>query len=73
MFREYDVVKLKRTTSDIPLPEGARGTVLIVHDANPPAYEVEFMDGADSLGVYTASDADLEEDNNYNKDARKHR
>jgi len=60
MFKEYEVIRLRRTTSDIPLPAGARGTILIVHDADPPAYEVEFMDGAKSLGVYTAYDTDLD-------------
>lgn len=60
MLKEYDVIRLKRTTPEIPLPVGTTGTVLIVHAADPPAYEVEFMDGEDSLGVHTAYADDLD-------------
>jgi hypothetical protein len=60
MFNECDGVVLKKKNSDIPLPPGTRGTVLIVHAAQPPAYEVEFVnDAGEYLGVYTVSDTDL--------------
>ena len=61
MLQEYDVVALKQSTVAIPLPARTEGTVLLVHPANPPAYEVEFMDTEGrSLGVYSAQDDDLE-------------
>jgi hypothetical protein len=60
VLEEYDVIRLKRTTPEIPLPVGTTGTVLIVHAADPPAYLVEFMDGAESLGCYTAYADDLD-------------
>jgi hypothetical protein len=79
MFELHDVVKLKRTTREIPLPVGSVGTIVYVHDADPPAYEVEFPDGRDMpgrldrLGLFTAHAADLEEGDNSWKDAKKHR
>ncbi|WP_354229846.1 DUF4926 domain-containing protein [Bradyrhizobium sp. F1.4.3] len=60
MPKEFDVVTLKQMTPAIPLPPGSRGTILIVHSADPPAYEVEFVDDAGaSLGTYTAQAAEL--------------
>jgi len=83
MFELYDVVRLKRAIPEIPLPAGSSGTIVIVHDAHPPAYEVEFPDAVDadgvdanglqSLGVYTVHAADLEEGDNSWKDARRDR
>ena len=74
MFELYDVVKLKRTTPEIPLPAGAQGTIVIVHDADPLKYLVEFPDaldangldanGQNTLGVYPVHAADLEEGDN---------
>ena len=55
-----DVVRLKRTTPEVPLPVGTEGTVLNVHDSKPRAYDVEFMDGAESLGVFATLEDDLE-------------
>jgi hypothetical protein len=46
MFQEYDVVTLKRTLANVPIPVGAEGTVLLVHDATPPVYVVEFAGNA---------------------------
>lgn len=60
-FEEYAVVRLKRELPGVPVPVGTHGTVLIVYDAAPPAYVVEFMVGEDSLGHYTLNGADLEE------------
>ncbi|WP_445221993.1 DUF4926 domain-containing protein [Bradyrhizobium sp. Pa8] len=60
MPKEYDVVTLKQRTPAIPLPPGTRGTILIAHAAEPPAYEIEFVDDAGaSLGTYTAQGAGL--------------
>ena len=60
MFQEYDVVLLKQTTSTVSIPQGTRGTVLIVYPDNPPAYEVEFLDEAgNSLGTHTVRETDL--------------
>jgi len=62
MIEEYAIVCLKRVVPTIPLPVGTIGTILIVHPCNPPAYEVEFVDGAGkSVGTYTVDEADLEE------------
>jgi len=44
MFKEYDVVKLREPRVAEGLAAGALGAILIVHDAMPPAYEVEFVD-----------------------------
>ena len=83
MFELYDVVKLKRAIPEIPVPAGSSGTIVIVHDAHPPAYEVEFPDavdangvdanGLESLGVYTVRAADLEEGDSSWKGAGEHR
>jgi len=60
MFKEFDVVGLKHATTEIPLPKGTKGTVLMIHPDNPPAYQVEFMDGPKSLGVFTVREPDLD-------------
>ena len=60
MFEEYDVIRLRSRTSTIPLPPETKGTILLIHAATPPAYEVEFVDDAgESLGTFTAHDEDL--------------
>ena len=60
MFKEHEVVVLKAPTPEIPLPAGTSGTVLIVFDDTPPAYEVEFTDDdGKSFGVFTARQHDL--------------
>ena len=61
MFSKYDVVRLL-SASDAPgVPVGTSGTVLLVHPATPPAYEVEFVDEAgESLGWFTMQESDLE-------------
>ena len=83
MFELYDVVKLKRAMPGVPVPVGSQGTIVIVHDADPPAYMVEFPDavdrygrdtnGKETLGVYDVLASDLEEGDNSWKDAKKHR
>ena len=60
MFKEYDVVYLKNEMPSIPLPSGAKGAVLIVHQSAPAAYEVEFVDErGKSLGTYTVDETNL--------------
>ena len=61
MLKEYDVVRLTKVPASVPLEEGAEGTVLIVYDAKPRRYEVEFMgrDG-ESLGTFTVDEGNLE-------------
>ncbi len=60
MFKEYDVVILKRALPEFSLSKGARGTVLIVHQDNPSAYVVEFVnDVGTTLGVHTVPEPDL--------------
>jgi hypothetical protein len=61
MFNEYDVVKLRKPYLEKNLDAGAIGTILIVYDAKPNAYEVEFC-GADgeSIAVLTLHEEELE-------------
>lgn len=60
MLREYDVVTLVRAIEGIPVATGTRGTVLIVHNSMPIAYEIEFVDeSGSSLDVYTLQDHDV--------------
>ena len=61
MLSEYDVVRLRSATSAANVPVGTRGTILIVYDDAPPAYEVEFVDDVgSSLGTFTMREADLD-------------
>jgi hypothetical protein len=43
-FCEYDSVRLRHSVPSLPVKVGATGAVLIVYDADPPAYEVEFFE-----------------------------
>lgn len=59
MIREYDVVI---TTKDIngKVLKGMRGAVLIVYDAKPPQYEIEFLDeDGYTIDVLTLSENDI--------------
>ena len=61
MLKELEVVRLKRTVSTIPLPQGTKGTVVWVSSSDPPGGLVEFMDEmGKTLGVYPVEEADLE-------------
>ena len=61
MLSEYDVVRLRSSTSVDNVPAGSRGIVLIVYNDTPLAYEVEFVDGlGSSLGTITLQESDLE-------------
>lgn len=44
MIEEFASVRLKRGIPSYAIPIGTRGTVVMVHDADPPGYEVEFFD-----------------------------
>jgi len=60
MYKEYDVVRLREARVADGLSKGAVGTVLIVHDAVPAAYEVEFCDSNGfTLALLTLTDNDL--------------
>jgi len=59
MIREYDVVI---TTKDIngKVLKGMRGAVLIVYDAKPLQYEIEFLDeDGYTIDVLTLSENDI--------------
>jgi hypothetical protein len=59
-FQEYDLVRLKAASDAVPLPVGTEGTVLLVFQADPMAYEVEFFDEeGESLWTYTVQENDL--------------
>jgi hypothetical protein len=60
MFKEYDVVRLREPRVAEGLAAGALGAVLIVHDATPPAYEVEFVDvHGFTIALLTLTEAEL--------------
>ena len=42
MFELHDVVILKRTTSEVPVPAGTVGTIVDMLEAVSPVYLVEF-------------------------------
>jgi putative methionine-R-sulfoxide reductase with GAF domain len=44
MLHEYDVVILKKSLPGIAVPVASEGTIVMVHDADAQAYEVEFFD-----------------------------
>jgi Domain of unknown function (DUF4926) len=64
MFNEYDVIKTRKRLNS-KVPEGSLGTVLIVHEAKPPAYIIEFMDKTvdfpTTLDVLTVREDDIRE------------
>lgn len=61
MFKEHDVVALKREVPGIPLAASTNGTVMMVYSDNPVRYEVEFSDSKGNFhpGTYTVSEDDL--------------
>lgn len=60
MFNEYDVVYAKVDLSP-KIPKGSRGTVLMIFNATPNDYEVEFVDeDGETLEVITVSEINLE-------------
>jgi hypothetical protein len=61
MLKEYEVVRLRQTLPSVPLPQATEGVVVFVHAADPPAYEVEFVDvNGETIGVYTVEEKNLE-------------
>lgn len=44
MIKEYDVVRLTRAIPEHGLALGTQGAVVLVHNAAPPHFEVEFCD-----------------------------
>lgn len=53
IFKEYDVVSLTKTINS-KLKKDMEGTILIVYDASPPEYEIEFMDDhGETISVLT--------------------
>lgn len=60
-FETYDVARLRRTIDNSNLVSDAIGTILIVHESDPPEYEVEFCDDEGmTLALLTLGDDDLE-------------
>ncbi len=47
MFKELDVVVLRKTLPGTLVPVGSVGTIVFVHDTEGQAYEVEFFDTND--------------------------
>jgi hypothetical protein len=43
-MQEYDIVRLKKSLPDADIPIGSRGTIVMLYDGEPSAYEVEFLD-----------------------------
>jgi|GEM_PF-1946455 len=44
MIKELSSVRLKKSIPNREIAVGTRGAVVMIHQANPPAYEVEFFD-----------------------------
>ncbi|MBB5037411.1 DUF4926 domain-containing protein [Prosthecobacter dejongeii] len=44
MIEDLACVRLKRSIAPYPIPVGTTGAVVMVYDADPPGYEVEFFD-----------------------------
>lgn len=64
MFREYEVIRLKRDKSMSGLPAGATGTILLIYlqPPLPPAYEVEFTDGkGNTVALLALQEDEIEE------------
>ena len=61
MFKESDVVALKKEVAGIPLATGTEGTVLLVYPGSTAHYEIEFADGKGEFffPTYTVSEDDL--------------
>ncbi len=60
MFKEYEVVALKRDLPAKNLKTGDTGTILMIYPASPSAYEVEFSDDEGiTLALLTLEDEDL--------------
>lgn len=61
MFREYDVVRLKRDRPAEGLTTDQIGAIVMVYPATPPAYEVEFVDrDGKTVGLLTLQEEEIE-------------
>lgn len=68
MIEELASVRLKRSIPPYAIPVGTRGAVVMVYDAEPPGYEVEFVDDEGhtmedpqtGLFTFTLTEEDLE-------------
>jgi len=62
MFNEHEVVRARRQLSE-KVPQGARGTILLIHEHPTRAYEAEFIDEEGStIDVLTVTDSDITRD-----------
>jgi hypothetical protein len=62
MFKEYDVITLKKSIPSSNLSVGTRGTILIVYDEPnlPRAYEIEFVDDKDNtMAIITLTEEEV--------------
>ncbi len=58
---ELDVVRITRDIAGAGLQVGATGTIVHLHAAQPPAYEVEFCDDQGrTVALLTLTDDDME-------------
>ena len=68
MIEELSLIRLIRPISSPAIPVGSIGTVLIVYEDTPPAYEVEFIDAEGTTledpetdeSTFTVSEDDVE-------------
>lgn len=63
MFKEYDVIQLKRDFPQYGLLAGAKGTILLIYlrPYLPPAYEIEFTDGkGNAIAIFAVDEDDIE-------------
>ena len=61
MFEEYEIVKLRTSLSEAPVPVGAKGTILMVYTQPRLAYEVEFFSkSGKSFGAFTVEGSQIE-------------
>ncbi len=71
MFKEYEVIKLKKNLPEHNLTPGIRGTILFVYEEKlniPRAYEVEFLDKqGKTLVQLTVFEDEIEKDNEIGK------
>jgi hypothetical protein len=59
MIKEYEIVKSLVDINDKVL-KGCKGTVLIIYNDTPPAYEVEFVDeNNETLDVLTVKSSEI--------------
>jgi len=61
MYNPYEIIKLRKDIPAFNLLSGAVGTILLVLQEDPAAYEVEFCDSeGGTIALLTLTDKDLE-------------